>query len=247
MYFATPYTIQRHTTMKRITAVLSILLVLSLFTSAPTLAQQPDQRGMMARPDTMPGMMQDNMMGQGMMQGGMMQMMQGMRQQMMQNPMHRANMMAFMLPALADTLGLSDEQANRLDQLKSEAMAQRQEQHEQMATRRQELMSLFEGEEQPDPAAVRQHLMAMAEQRTEQQAALYETAQAMREVLTDEQRQMLNGMTPQEQMHQMMAKIPMREMMQMMRSMQGGMMGGGMMPQGNMQQNMPRRPNRPNR
>lgn len=234
MYLTTPYTIQRHTTMKRVTAVLSTFLMLALFTTMPTLAQQ-GQRGMMARPDSMPGpmmgrmgMMQGGMMGQ-----GMMQMMQGMRQQMMQSPMHRASMMAFTLPALADTLGLSDQQLEQINQLKSEAMAQRQEHQQQMMTHRQQLMDLFQGDEQPSADAVRQHLTAMAELRANQQAAMYETAQEMRQVLTAEQRQMLARMTPQQQMRQMMSHMTMMDMMQMMQSMQGGMMGQDMM------QNMP--------
>jgi hypothetical protein len=210
---------------------------------------------MMTRPDTMRGPMMGPMQGQ--MMGGMMQMMRGTHQQMMQNPMHRAQMMAFMLPALADTLGLSEEQTAQLNQLKSDLMTQRQEHQQQMMARRQELMSLFEGNERPSEDAVRQHLTVMAELRTNQQAALYETSQEMREVLTAEQRQMLDGMTPQQQMRQMMANMPMMDMMQMMRSMHSGMMGGGMMQnmpmrqggmmqQGGMRMNMPRQQNRQN-
>lgn len=231
-------TIHYQATMKRLTAVLSILLSFAFLTTLPANAQQP-QRGMMMRPDSMMrGPMQGQMMG-----GGMMQMMRGMHQQMMQNPMHRTSMMTFMLPALADTLGLSEEQTTQLNQLKSEAMAQRQEHQQQMNTHRQELMGLFDGDEQPATEAVREHVMAMAEMRANQQAALYETAQQMRNVLTDAQRQMLDGMTPQQMMHQMMSNMPMMEMMQMMRSMHGGMMGNGMMGRGMMpmMQNMPMR------
>ena len=194
---------------------------------------------MMNRPDSMSGgmmgMMQGRMGGQGMMQNMpmMMQRMQGMHQKMMQNPMHRAQMMTFMLPALADTLGLSDQQIEQMNQLKSEAMAQRNDQKEQMMTHRKELMGLFEGDGQPSADAVRQHLTAMAEMRAGQQAAMYEASQQMRQVLTAEQREMLSGMTMQQRMRQMMANMPMMDMMQMMRSMHGGMMGGGMM------QNMP--------
>lgn len=177
--------------------------------------------------------MQGRMMGP-----GMMQMMRGMHQQMMQNPMHRASMMTFMLPALADTLGLSDQQLEQISQLKSGAMSQRQEHRQQMMAHRNELMSLFEGDEQPSADAVRQHLTAMAELRANQQAALYETAQQMRQVLTEEQRQTLASLTPQQRMRQMMSHMTVMDMMQMMQSMHGGMMGGGMM---QMMQNMPMR------
>ncbi len=231
--------------MKRLTAVLSIFLTFALLTALPAEAQhqqyqqhhgqqgQQGQQGMMARPDSMPG---------GMM--GMMQGMRGMHQQMMQNPMHRAQMMTFMLPALADTLGLSDQQIEQMNQLKSEAMAQQKEHQEQMMARRKQMMGLFEGEDQPAPADVRQHLTAMAEMRANRQASMYDTAQSMREVLTAEQREMLSGMPMQQRMRQMMANMPMMDMMQMMRSMRGNRMGGMM--QGDME-NMPMQRHRQNR
>ncbi len=174
------------------------------------------------------------MQGERMMHGGMMQRMRGMHQQMMQSPMHRTSMMAFMLPALADTLGLSDQQKSRLQEMKSEVTAQRQEHRQQMMSERQEFMSLFDDDGSPSTDAVRQHLMTMAEERANQQAALYETAQQMRQVLTDEQRQVLDDMSPQQRMHQMMSRMPMMDMMEMMRTMHGGMMGGGMMQPGSM-------------
>lgn len=178
----------------------------------------------------------------GMMQGrvgqGMMQMMEGMHQQMMQNPVHRASMMTFMLPVLADTLGLSEQQIEQVNQLKSEAMTQRQEHQEQMTGQREELINLFEGDQHPAPDAVRQRLTAMAEMRAGQQAAMYETAQQMRQVLSDEQLQTLGSLTHQQKMRQMMTQMPMMDMMKMMRTMHGGMMGQGMM-QGGVMQNMP--------
>lgn len=237
--------------MKRLTAALSAFLILALV-ATPTLAQQdpPDQR---ARPDSMRGqrmgMMQEGMMGPGMM------LMHRMHRQMMQNPMHRSGMMAFTLPALADTLGLSEEQTSQLKTLKSELMSQRQERQEQMKASRKQLMNLFEDDSQPTSAEVRKHLMAMAELRANQQAALYETAQQMRQVLTDAQRQTLDDMSPHERMHQMMAHMTVMDMMQMMQTMRGGvmqgmqtmpMMRGQMMQQGGMRHNMPKRKNKQN-
>lgn len=233
--------------MKRRAASLSILLTVTLLLALPAEAQrkqhhgQKDRPGMMARSDSMP----DPMMG--MMQGGMMQRMHGMHQRMMQNPMHRSSMMAFMLPALADTLGLSEEQQSRLQELKSGVMNQREEHRQQMMSHRKEFRGLFE-EGQPSPEQVRQHMMAMAESRVDQRAALYETAHRMRQVLTDDQRQLLDDLPPQQRMRQMMSNMPMMDMMQMMKVMHGsngggGMMGGGM--QGNMK-NMPMHQNRQN-
>jgi hypothetical protein len=222
--------------MNRLTVVLSILLTLGLLLPISASAQHPQhhaKRGMMA-PDSMSGpmmgMMEGVMMGQ-----GMIRMMHGMHQRMMQNPMHRSNMMIFMLPTLADTLGLSDQQAEQVNKLKSEAMTQRSEHREQLMAQRRELMGLFEGDEHPAPEAVRRHLTTMAEMRASQQASMYETAHRMRQVLTDEQRQMLDGLTPQQMMRQMMSRMPMMDMMQMMRSMHGGGMMSGKMMQGMMQ------------
>jgi hypothetical protein len=222
--------------MERRTAVLSIFLTFSLLMVLPAQAQhgqhsgQQEKPGMMARSDRTSGPMM------GMMQGEMMQRMRGMHQQMMQNPMHRSSMMAFMLPALADTLGLSDQQRSQLQELKSEAMSRRQEQRQQMMKDRKEFMGLFE-EGSPAPDEVRRHLTAMAEKRAGSRASLYETAQEMNQVLTEEQRQTLEGMTHRQRMRQMMSSMPMMDMMKMMRSMHGSMMGdtmqkGSMMQEG---------------
>jgi hypothetical protein len=217
--------------MRRFTATLAIFLMFAFFTASPAEAQHQQHHRQQQ------GQKQQGMMGPGMMQGGMMPMMHRMHQQMMQNPMHRARMMTFMLPALADTLGLSDQQVEQINQLKSTAMAQHKEHQQQMMAQRQELIGLFEGDGQPSTEVVREHVTALAEMRANQQVALYEAAQQMHQELTDEQRQMLDGMTPQQQMHQMMANMPMMDMMQMMRTMHGGQMGGMM--QGRMMQNMP--------
>lgn len=238
--------------MKRLPVALSILITFALLLAPPAEAQRGqhdghhDRAGMMARSDSMPGPMS------GMMQGGMMQMMQGMHKQMMegmhqrmmQNPMHRSRMMAFMLPAVADTLGLSEQQRDQLQGLKTEAMNQHQKHRRQMMADRKELMGLFE-EGQPSSEQVREHMMAMAEMRVDQRTTLYEVAQQMRQVLTNEQRQMLDEMTPGQRMRQMMSHMPMMDMMQMMQSMHGSMMGGGMMQQGGMK-NMPTQKNHQN-
>lgn len=198
-------------------------LMLSLLTPTPASAQ-PGQHGRMASPDSVPG----PRMG---MMGGMMQRMRGMHSRMMQNPMHRASMMAFVLPALADTLSLSETQAAQLKELRDELMTEHQDRQEQLRARRNEFMGLFEGGRQPASEAVRNHLRTMADLRVSHRAALYETAQEMRQVLSEEQRRTLDALTPQQQMRQMMANMPMMDMMrmmQMMRPMSGGRMQGGM-------------------
>lgn len=91
--------------------------------------------------------------------------------------------------------------------------------------------------------------MAMAELRADQRATLYETGHQMRQVLTDEQRQSLSGMSSHQRMHQMMAHMTVMDMMQMMRVLHGGRMGSRMAPGGMMgpRPDRPRMPNRGNR
>lgn len=207
--------------MTRLTAAVSILLVGVLIVAGDAQAQR---RGMMARADSAQGPQMD-MMQDGMMGPNMMAMMQGMQHQMMQNPMHRAHIMAFSLPSLADTLSLSEAQVRELEDMKTDMMAQRQVHREQMQGQRTELMGRFEADASPPAAVVRKHLRAMGELRADHQAAMYSAAQSMRAVLTDEQRQKLDSLSPQQYINQMMARMPMRDMMQMMQSGRGGMMG----------------------
>lgn len=228
--------------MKRVVVVFSFVVAVVLLFSGPAVAQQrPGQRA-----DTMRGP------GMGMMHAGMMQMMHRMHQQMSQSPIARATMMAFMLPALADTLELSDQQVDQLRSLRDSMMAQQKQYQQQMMEREQTLQSQFQGEDLPSADSLRKELMAMTDRWVDQRVSVYDTAQQMREVLTAEQREMLDGMTSQQQMQQMMSHMPMMDMMQMMRSMHGGMMGlgmmagygpmrGQMMQQRRMQENVPRR------
>lgn len=245
--------------MKRIITLVSLFIGILLFATEPALSQRP---GRMAPSDTMRGpeglrgMMQPGMMQGGMMGQGMMQMMRGMHRQMMQNPMGRATMMAFMLPSLADTLGLSDDQLDQLQRLRNGMMDRQQRHRQQMMSQRQNLQRLFRDDESPSPDALREQMMVMAEAGVNQRVAMYETAQQMRQVLTAQQRERLQGMTPQQRMHQMMSQMPMMDMMRMMRSMhgmmgqgmrqQGQMMNPGIMQQQGMQMNMPRRQQRRN-
>lgn len=92
---------------------------------------------------------------------------------------------------------------------------------------------LSERETRPSSDEMREHLMDLAEMRASQQVRLYETAQQMREVFTEEQRQTFEILSHDERMRLVMSNMPMMDMMQMMQSFRGGQMGGGMM-QGSM-------------
>lgn len=202
--------------MTRLTAAVSILLVGLLIVAGDAQAQR---RGMMARADSAQGPQM------GMMGPNMMAMMQGMQHQMMQNPMQRVHMTAFSLPSLADTLGFSEEQVGRLNELKGTMLSRRQTHRQQIQAQHAEMMKLFEDEAVPSANIVREHLQTMAELRARHQAEVYETSQQMRAVLTDDQRRRLDRLTPQQYMNQMMAHMPMRDMMQLMQFARGGMMG----------------------
>jgi len=219
------------------TLIKRLLLGLTLLTM-PALAQQHGHP--MMRPDTARGMMPGGMMGQ----MGMMPMMQmmpcmmGMMQQgmMMQNPLHRATMMAFVLPAMADTLGLSEQQQHQLRTLKQHMLEAHRAHQQEIRQHRQALQALFQNGQQPDPAALREHLQAIARLEVDDRLAPYETFRQMLQVLDDTQRERLRGMQPRHMMTYMM-RLPMMEMMPMMHMMHGGesmmpmMMPGGMMDQ----------------
>lgn len=154
--------------------------------------------------------------------------MRGMHGRMMQTPLHRLGMAAFALPALADTLGLSDEQRARLQTLQQEMHRGHQTHRQQMQARRQQFQSLFD-EDTPPADTVREHLRAMAALWADRRAAVYDAAQQMRQVLTPEQQQMLDGLSPQARWHQMMAHmtvLDLRRMMQMMAGTGGGAWDG---------------------
>lgn len=216
-------------TMKRLPAASATLVLLLGIVGTPVLAQQ-DRPGMMMRPDTSARPMG---MGPGRMMGpGMMQRMQGLHRHMMQRPLHRTSMAAFLLPALADTLGLSSQQTEQIGRMKQAMMARHRERRRQMVARRSEFQSLFEDEARPDAETVREHLRTVAGLRAEQRALVYETGQSMREVLTPEQRGVFDAFTPRQQMRALMARLTVADMMQMRRMMHGPRRGPGMGPRG---------------
>lgn len=212
-------------------SLIVVLLMVPLVQTAE--AQQPrqDERRQMARQDTMPMVMPPMM--------AMMRGMGHMHERIMQNPMHRAAVTVHALPALADTLGLSDEQWQELQQLQQQFMEQQRAHRQAMQEQQKQLQALFEGDAQPEPNAVREQFQALADLRVEQQTARYEAARQMRDVLTEEQQEALDEMEPRTLHRQLMANMTVMEMMQMMRALRGGMMGMGAP---GMMQEMPMRP-----
>jgi len=203
--------------MHRFAVILSILVVLGLWVPGSAWGQGgPSGRRTMADSIRGPGM---RMMQGRMMEGGMIQMMQ---RRVARRPLHRATMTGFLLPALADTLNLSDEQLHRIRQLRSASMAQQRSHRDEMQDRRGELSRLFDADEHPSAETVREHMRMMAALRANHRASMYETAQQMRQVLTAEQRGMVDGLPPRHLVRLTMAHMPMLDVMRLMRSMRGG-------------------------
>jgi hypothetical protein len=180
--------------------------------------------GMMKNCPMMRGMMQGGMKGGemqgGEMQGGMMQggMMDTMMQRMASDAVGQSVMQVYLLPALRDSLSLSDDQAARLEDLKQQFAAQRDEiQADSRAQERQfdEVM----GAEQPDLGRAEALLTDRAALEADAQMAALRAAARMKEVLSGEQRAELAALEPIQMHRAMMQNLPMRDMMQMMGDM----------------------------
>jgi Spy/CpxP family protein refolding chaperone len=155
-------------------------------------------------------------------------MMARLHRRMMRSPMHRMQMNVLLLPALADTLGLTDDQLTRLEQLRTTLQNEQQEWRRQMQAERQSFRRLMASDSLPSAEAVRTHMQTMASLRVEHQASTYATAQSMRDILTEEQRAALDDLPPRRRLRLLMAHVPMMDMMQMMGPMGGGAGAWGM-------------------
>jgi Spy/CpxP family protein refolding chaperone len=149
-------------------------------------------------------------------------MMARLHRRMMRSPMYRMQMNVLLLPALADTLGLTDDQLRRLEQLRTTLQNEQQEWRRQMQAKRQSFRRLMASDSLPSAEAVRTHMQTIASLRVEHQASTYAAAQSMRDVLTEEQRAAVDDLPPRRRVRLLMTHVPMMDMMQMM-----GPMGGG--------------------
>jgi len=195
--------------------VLSFALALS---TIPALAQGPPRMGGGPGP---PDSVWAGAYGGGMMGAGT-PMMARLHRRMMRSPMHRMQMNVLLLPALADTLGLTDDQLRRLEQLRTTLQNEQQEWRRQMQAKRQSFRRLMASDSLPSAEAVRTHMQTIASLRVEHQASTYAAAQSMRDVLTEEQRAAVDDLPPRRRVRLLMTHVPMMDMMQMM-----GPMGGG--------------------
>ena len=206
--------------MKRI-RILLILLLAVAFTH--TLAAQ-HRHGQSAQAADSSRMM-------GMMPGGMMQMHMQMMQRMMNDPLRQSAMLVHLLPTLQEPIGLSTEQASRLEQTRDRFKEQSRNQGEQLQKARRQLQEAMQ-DDQARPEQVRSLLEEVAIHQARMQALGYEAAAEMKASLTPDQREQLSTMKPMQLHHHMMANLTMMEMMQVMHG--GAMMGAGGMMSGGM-------------
>lgn len=181
--------------------------------------------------------MQGGMRG-GMMQGGMMRMMM---QRMTSDPVQRSVMQVYVLPALGDSLGLSADQAERLEAAKNQFAEQRQEIQKKLRAQEQQLGETMKGE-QPDLSRAEALLTGRAALEADAQMAALRAAAEMTGALSGNQREKLAALKPMQMHRAMMAGLSMKDMMQMMSAMEmscpmmnGGMMNGGQMQSSQMQ------------
>lgn len=142
------------------------------------------------------------------------------------HPLRRATMQSLVLPALADTLGLSADQTRRLEELRTSLLSEQKTRREELHAQKKEAHQLFQETAMPDPEAVRTKMEAVATQRANVKAAPYETAAEMREVLTEEQQTRLSELSRQARHHEVMANMTMQEHMHMKRALNGNQHGG---------------------
>lgn len=198
---------------------LFVFLTTIFLAGALGVAPPQQSRGMMGRNPSM-----NQGMGPGMGQRNSPAMMGISR--MMQDPLRRAEIRAFSLPSMKQSLGLSSSQAGRLDEMKKQFVAGLRNTAQQIADKRATLNKRFQSGS-PDLKQVEKAEMEIAKLGVEQRLSGYKTLRKMEEVLTPDQRARFKSMTPQELRNNMMTSMTVADMAEMMRLMHGSM-GGAM-------------------
>ena len=173
------------------TTMIAILILLAGTFSATAQGNKPDkakkageQKEMMMQNKDRD--MNEEMMSEGQMRGrGMMMPMHG---NMMQNmPMHKHMMMIKMLPGMQDKLSLSNDQVNELIDMKATFEKEQADFKAEMSRQHMQLKNLMKDDAPAEE--VEAQLKKCADARVEMHLATYKTAQKMKEVLDDEQRE----------------------------------------------------------
>jgi hypothetical protein len=157
----------------------------------------PMMSGMAAKSDGMRSTGTMGMMGQAQMMGSL---------AALDRPLVRSLFGAFLVPELQAELALTADQASQLKQQKTELLTTGEDFSRKIAAKEKALDALFA----PDTSKgqqVKALLEQIAELRAEQHYAIYASARKMKTVLTDEQRNRLEALKPEEMRHAAMSHL----------------------------------------
>ncbi len=172
------------------TTMIAILILLAGTFSATAQGNKPDKAKKAGEQKEM--MMQDKGdMNEGMMSEGRMRgrdMMMPMHRNMMQNmPMHKHMMMIKMLPNMQDKLSLTNDQVSELIDMKAAFEKEQADFKAKLSRQHMQLKDLMKDEA---PAGdVEAQLKKCADARVEMHVTTYRTAQQMKKVLDEDQRE----------------------------------------------------------
>jgi len=172
--------------MKYFTALLTIALI--VFSVIPANAQRGMKhqgQGRMMSPDSSRGMMGGQGMMRGMMGRGMMD----------EQPMMKVMMMVNVLPDMQEPLSLTEDQANKLIDMRADFQKKQIDYKAGLRKKRNNLEKMMK----QDAAAekIRERLKDCSDIRIDMYVAAYKTAKKMKSVLNDEQKENLKAMVRQ--------------------------------------------------
>lgn len=136
------------------------------------------------------------------------------------NPLRRADMLVFVVPSLADTLNLTDQQVQQLDQLRSEFATSRAQTEQEIEDQQLALVEQLRGTN-PPASELEGELQRIAELSVETQLSGYRTLQDMLDLLSPEQQQTVASLSPMAMQDLMMRNMTIMEARQMMEALQG--------------------------
>lgn len=142
------------------------------------------------------------------------------------SPLRHATMQALVLPALADTLGLSADQTRRLEELRSSFLSEQEKRQENLHDQKKQVHQLFQESDMPDLEAVRSEIKSLTATKEQLKLAPYMTATDMRKVLTEEQQNRLSELSRRARHHAVMGNMTMQEHMHIKRAIGGSKYSG---------------------
>lgn len=137
------------------------------------------------------------------------------------HPLRHATMQALVLPALADTLGLSADQKRRLEELRGSFLSEQKARRKKLHDQKKKIHQLFRETGMPELEAVRPEIKLLFQTREQLKMAPYMTATDMREVLTEEQEGRLSELSRRARRHAVMANMTMQEHMRIKQALRG--------------------------